>query len=199
MEKVASVSLIDGAWLEAARTGLVSDAKWDLQDFADRLLPNYHWRFRTYYFDALPFKERNNPTPQQQQKYREKQQVLDDVERLERFTVRRGYCKKSTVRGYLKTGGYQSTMTEVIIIQQKMVDVQLSTELTRIAWSKEALHIGLVAGDGDYIAAVEAARNAGAIVRLFHIRKPQTSVAPELYNAVDERVDLTSIFQEMES
>ncbi len=133
MEKAASVSLIDAAWLEAARSGLVSAAKWDLQDFADTLVPNYHWRFRTYYFDALPFKDRNNPTNQQQQNYREKQQFLDDVERLERFTVRRGYCKKSTVRGYLKAGGFQDTRTEVIIVQQKMVDVLLSTELTRIA------------------------------------------------------------------
>jgi uncharacterized LabA/DUF88 family protein len=30
-----------------------------------------------------------------------------------------------------------------------MVDVLLATEMTRIAWSKEALHIELVAGDGD--------------------------------------------------
>ena len=71
-------------------------------------------------------------------------------------------------------------------------------ELTKIAWSKEALHIGLVGGDGDYVAAVRAARDAGAIVRLFYVKTRETSVAPELFDTVDERVDLTSIFQDME-
>ena len=193
------MSLIDGRWLEVARQSLVSDDKWNLQSFADRLVPKHHWRFRTYYFDALPFKDRNNPTNFQLQKHREKEEQLRAIDRLERFTVRKGYCKQTTVKGYLKGAGYQPSLTEVVTIEQKMVDVLLAVELTRIAWSKEALHIGLVGGDGDYVAAVRAARDAGAIVRLFHIKTLTTAAAPELYDSVDERVDLTSIFGDMQS
>jgi len=198
-DRPRSVSLIDGAWLEKARQGLVSDTRWNLQAFADRLVPKYHWRFRTYYFDALPFKDRNNPTSGQQKKYREKEEELQAIDRLERFTVRRGYCKQTTVAGYLKGGGFQTAMTEVVTIEQKMVDVLLATEMTRIAWSKEALHIGLVAGDGDYVAAVRAAKDAGAIVRLFYLKKSGTAVAPELFDVVDERVDLLPGLQDIEA
>lgn len=185
--------------MEKARQGLVSDAKWDLQSFADRLVPKYHWRFRTYYFDALPYKDRNNPSPNQQAQYRRKEEELQSIDRLERFTVRCGYCKKTTVTGFLKNGGFQTSPTSITAVEQKMVDVLLATEMTRIAWSKEARHIGLVAGDGDYVAAVDAAKGAGAIVRLFYIKTNVTSVAPELFDVVDERVDLTGIFQDMES
>jgi len=199
VDRPRSVSLIDGGWLGKAREGFVSDAKWDLQSFADRLVPKYHWRFRTYYFDALPFKDRNKPTTNQQMQYRKKEEDLKSIDRLERFTVRCGYCKKTSVSGFIKNAGYQNAPTEITTVEQKMVDVLLATEMTRIAWSKEALHIGLVAGDGDYVAAVEAAKGAGAIVRLFYIKTVATSVAPELFDMVDERVDLTSIFQDMES
>ena len=198
MDRPRSVSLIDGGWAEKAREEQVSDSRWNLQDFADRLVPKHHWRFRTYYFDALPFKDRNTPSPHQQKKYREKEQHLQSIDRLERFTVRKGYCKQTTVAGYLKGGGYQAAMTEVVTIEQKMVDVLLAVEMTRIAWSKEALHIGLVGGDSDYVAAVRAARDAGAIVRLFHAKTRGTAVAPELFDVVDERVDLSPIFADME-
>lgn len=199
MDRPRSVSLIDGGWLAKARQGFVSDPRWDLQSFADCLVPKHHWRFRTYYFDALPYKDRNNASPFQQQKYREKEEELQRIDRLERFTVRKGYCKQRMVSGYLRDGGYQEKQTEIVTIEQKMVDVLLAVEMTRIAWSKEALHIGLVGGDGDYVAAVEAARNAGAIVRLFYVKTRETSVAPQLFDVVDERVDLTGVFQDMEA
>lgn len=198
-DRPRSVSLIDGGWVDKARRSLVSDGRWDLQSFADRLVPKHHWRFRTYYFDALPFKDRYNPTEGQQKQYYNKDEELKSIDRLERFTVRCGYCKKTRVSGYLKDGGYQATPTEITTVEQKMVDVLLATEMTRIAWSKEALHIGLVAGDGDYVAAVGAAKGAGAIVRLFYVKTRATSVAPELFDIVDERVDLTSVFQDMEA
>jgi uncharacterized LabA/DUF88 family protein len=199
MDRPRSVSLIDGGWLEKVRAGQVSNGKWDLQSFADRLVPKYHWRFRTYYFDALPYKDRNKPTDKQQIDYRLKDDSLRGIDRLERFTVRKGYCKKTTVSGYLPDAGFQSSMTTITTIEQKMVDVLLATEMTRIAWSREAQHIGLVGGDGDYVAAVEAAKGAGAIVRLFYVKTKSSSVASELFDLVDERVDLTTIFQDMES
>jgi uncharacterized LabA/DUF88 family protein len=193
-----SASLIDGNWLEKARLGKVSDPRWDLEDFSERLVPKHHWRFRTYYFDALPYLDRRNPTAYYKQLYQDKEEKLNEIDRLERFTVRRGYCKLSTKEGY-PLNNPQSPKIKIKTVEQKMVDVLLATEMTRIAWSKEAFHIELVAGDGDYVAAVEAAKDAGAIVRLFYIRTQYTSIAPKLYDMVDERIDLTKIFQDMEA
>lgn len=191
-----SVSLIDGGWLEHARRGLVPPERWSLQNFAERIVPDHHWRFRTYYFDALPFKSRNNPSMSEIDDHERKDQELKAVGRLERFTVRRGYCAQRTVFGKSFVGGRWEN-SRMTTIEQKMVDVLLATELTRIAWSKEAEHISLVGGDGDYVAAVEAAKDAGSIVRLYFIRTPRTSVASTLFDVADERVDLRTIFAEM--
>jgi uncharacterized LabA/DUF88 family protein len=198
-DRPRSVSLIDGAWLEIARRGQVSDPKWSLLDFATAITPRYHWRFRTYYFDALPYKERNAPSPSHVARYDQKSAQLQKIERLERFTVRRGYCTQQPVSGYLQGGGTQSTMTTVVTIQQKMVDVLLAVEMTRIAWSKEALHISLVGGDGDYVAAVRAAKEAGAIVRLYSVKTQSASVADALFDVLDERLDLQPVFKSMEN
>jgi uncharacterized LabA/DUF88 family protein len=198
-DRPRSVGLIDGAWLEVARKGQVSDTKWSLFDFANLITPRYHWRFRTYYFDAMPYKDRNTPTTSHILRYDQKAAELQRIERLERFTVRRGYCTQQGVSGFLPGGAYQPAMTTVITIQQKMVDVLLAVEMTRIAWSKEALHISLVGGDGDYVAAVRAAKEAGAIVRLYSARTVHASFAEALYDVVDERVELQPVFKAMEN
>ncbi len=104
MDKSRSISLIDGGWLEKARRGIVSDAKWDLQSFANRLVPRYHWRFRTYYFDALPFKDRNSPSNSQQEKYRKKEEELRAIDRLERFTVRKGTARRQQCLAISRAG-----------------------------------------------------------------------------------------------
>lgn len=160
-------------------------------------MPKHHWRFRTYYFDALPFKPRNNPTQGQVTKYNGKKKIHQDINRLERFTVREGYCRERRVRGFLPGQGFQAAPTEVVTISQKMVDVLLSVELTRIAWSKEALHISVVAGDGDYVAAVRAAKDAGAVVRLFYLNHGSSRTAETLFDIADERVDMAPIFTAM--
>lgn len=166
--------------------------------FANKIVPNYHWRFRTYYFDAYPFKDRNNPTPRQKERWEERDELFNKIEGLERFSVRRGYCRKRDKKGYpVDTARHGNSLIKVKTIEQKMVDVQLSTEMTRIAWSQEARHIGLVGGDADFVAAVEAAKNAGAIVRLFCVQTETTKPSDKLMRAVDERVDLEPIFEKI--
>ena len=190
-ERPRSVGLIDAQYLRAAKFKVIGDKALDLLDFSERIVPRYHWRFRTYYFDAPPYRPRNNPTADQSKKFDEKEAELKAISRLDRFIVRKGYCKITNRKGRaLDHGG---ALGNVSIIEQKMVDVLLATEMTRIAWSKEALHISLVAGDSDYVAAVQAARTAGAIVRLYYFRGGDTSFGDRLFDEVDERVDLGEV------
>lgn len=195
-ERPRSVSLIDAQYLNAAAAqALPAGTTLNLEDFAGRITPTYHWRFRTYYFDALPYKPVNGPTPAQAATYATKQAELKLVTRLDRFTVREGYCARSKKYGrpVARAGGSE----QFECTEQKMVDVLLATELTRIAWSKEAQHISLVAGDADYVPAVQAAKNAGALVRLYYYRGGTTSYGERLFDEADERFDLARILDDI--
>jgi len=74
-----------------------------------------------------------------------------------------------------------------VIFKQKMVDVLLSVDLVRLSWSKQIQAAILVAGDSDYVPAVEAARDAGVLVILYY-KKP---VHNELLEVVDEHYEIT--------
>ncbi len=194
-DRPRSVSLIDAQYLEAARDKVLGSVPLDLLEFAERIVPRYHWRFRTYYFDAPPFKDRNSPTSEQTQRFEAKRAELKATARLDRFSVREGYCQFT--RKLATPLSHTGPRENVGIVEQKMVDVLLATEMTRIAWSKEAQHISLVAGDSDYVAAVQAAKNAGALVRLYYFREGKTSYGDRLYDEVDERFNLRDILQAM--
>lgn len=45
------------------------------------------------------------------------------------------------------------------------------------------------------MAAVQAARNAGALVRLYYFKEGDTSYGERLYDAVDERFDLVEVLK----
>ncbi|MFZ0892282.1 MAG: NYN domain-containing protein [Thermoplasmata archaeon] len=194
-DRPRSVSLIDAQYLRAARDRVFGNASLDLLQFAERIVPRFHWRFRTYYFDAPPYKDRNNPTEDQIRKFDDKRAELKTIARLDRFSVREGYCQFTTKKA--KPLGHPGPLESVGIIEQKMVDVLLATEMTRIAWSKEAQHITLVAGDSDYVAAVQAAKNAGALVRLYYFKEGDTSYGDRLFDEVDERFNLADILSAM--
>lgn len=194
-DRPRSVSLIDAQYLRAARAKILGEARFDLLEFAERIVPRFHWRFRTYYFDAPPYKDRNNPTDDQSRKFEEKRVELKTISRLDRFSVREGYCQFTKKKA--KPLDHAGPIETVGIIEQKMVDVLLATEMTRIAWSKEAQHITLVAGDSDYVAAIQAAKNAGALVRLYYFREGDTSYGDRLFDEVDERFNLSDVLTAM--
>ncbi len=178
--------VIDGAFLVKAYNHLGKDVThfvpW-LDRFCDEITPKHHWRFRTYYIDALPYKRYNNPSSKEKRNYAEKENFFRKINRLERYSVREGYCKLETHTD-IEDGVRRRKIT------QKMVDVLFSTEVTRIAWSGEAKHITIIAGDGDYVPAVIAAQNAGVIMRLYYGNRGSTKTAQKLMDIVDERFDL---------
>lgn len=194
-ERPRSVALIDARYLLAARQKAVGEGPFDLLDFAERIVPRFHWRFRTYYFDAPPYLPKSGASEDQRKRHADAEEDLKKVARLDRFCVRKGYCQwtKRKASPIDHPGGIE----RVGIIEQKMVDVLLATDMTRIALSKEALHIELVAGDSDYVPAIQAARNVGALVRLFYYRQGDTSYGDRLFDEVDERVDLADILNAM--
>jgi uncharacterized LabA/DUF88 family protein len=68
-----------------------------------------------------------------------------------------------------------------------MVDVLLSVDLVRLSTGGQISHAALVAGDSDFVPAVQAARNAGVSMWLFHGERYHN----ELWKLADERIRIS--------
>ncbi len=71
---------------------------------------------------------------------------------------------------------------------QKRVDILLTVDLVRMSWGRLIGTAILVTGDGDFVPAVEAAKDAGVLVQLYYSR---SSIHDELLSAVDESFVIT--------
>lgn len=130
------------------------------------------WRYRTYYFDALPYLDDDHPTAEDRERRQKHASFLEALDKLDRFQVVQGRMEKR-----MDAKGQP-------VYNQKRVDVLLAVELTQMAWQRHVDFAVLVTGDSDFVPAVEAARKAGVSVILRHGQK---SAYPhrELIRAVD--------------
>ena len=113
------------------------------------------WRWRTYIYDGLL----RDPKPNDDERYKgsffKKREFLLKMNDLPRFHVRVGKTKVSEENG-LST------------FRQKRVDMMLGVDITRISTSRLADVIILVAGDSDFVPAVQVAKEEGTLVYLWH-------------------------------
>ncbi len=138
----------------------------DLVSLTD-LICNPAFRIRTYFFDG---------------KTRESQSFHDSLQLLDRFEV---YLGEVVTRSF-----FCPSCQETVEIQaQKRVDVALAVELVHLATTKSVDLIVLLAGDRDFIPAIETAKHAGVIIRLVH-GHPKT-VSDTLFKLVDEKMELS--------
>ena len=68
---------------------------------------------------------------------------------------------------------------------QKGVDVLLSVDLVRLAWSGKITKAIIVTGDSDFIPAIKDVKDAGVIVELWHGQN--MGPTKELFQICDER------------
>jgi uncharacterized LabA/DUF88 family protein len=131
--------------------------------------------FRTYYYNCLPY-QANPPTPAEQQRFSTMQSFFNALNRLPRFQVRQG---KLAYRGLDQNGRP--------IFVQKMVDVLLSIDLVQLCLKGRITDIVVLAGDSDFIPALEVAKQEGVTIWLLH----GPSYHEALWNIADERVLIT--------
>lgn len=138
---------------------------------------------RTYYYDCLPFQS-ENPTIEERSALSGTRSFFHALQRIERFTVREG---RLAFRGLDSMGKP--------VLQQKRVDLMLGLDLATLSVKNRITHAVLVAGDSDFLPAVELAKQEGIAVWLFHgprvDNKGDSTFADELWLASDERVELT--------
>ena len=133
---------------------------------------------RAYVYDC-PAYQGKPPTDEEGERYSRQRKFFHALERLPRFTVRLGRLAR---RGPDSQGRYR--------FEQKQVDSMLSVDLATLAAKHVIQEAAIVAGDSDFIPAVEAAKSEGVLIRLFHGQ----SVHSDLWTAADERVQFSQEF-----
>lgn len=134
--------------------------------------------FRTYYYDCLPYQS-SLATDEERRRISDKQKFFSALDRGPRTIVRLGTL---VYRGTDDSGSP--------IFVQKKVDLLIGLDISTLVLKNRVSNIALLTGDSDFIPAVEMARREGIIVRLVH--GPTRSYHQDLWNAVDERLEITA-------
>lgn len=134
---------------------------------------------RTYYYSSLPYRS-DPPTHQESAFYNRQRQFFSALRLLPRFTVKLGRVER---RGRRDDGSP--------IVEQKRVDILLAVDLVKLSADGHIQQAIMIAGDSDFIPAIEAAKSEGVVVNLFH----GANCHRELLEEVDEhfRIDRTLI------
>lgn len=101
---------------------------------------------------------------------------LHRLEQLSRFQIKLGRLQKF----YTETGD--------IDFRQKRMDVLLAVDLAQLSWTRNISTAILVAGDSDFVPAVQTAKDAGVLVKLYY---SNVSVHDELLTASDDKIQIT--------
>lgn len=168
---------IDGGYLDRVLKDELSAAKIDYGLLAGKMTGSNEL-LRTYYYNCLPYQS-NPPTAQERKRFGDKQSFYAKLNKLTRFEVRLG---RLAYRGMDGNGRP--------LFEQKRVDLMLGLNLVLLSVKRQITHAAILAGDSDFIPAIEAAKNEGVLIHLFHGLKPHS----ELWDAADERATFDRSF-----
>jgi uncharacterized LabA/DUF88 family protein len=135
---------------------------------------------RAHYYHCLPYQS-NPPTVEEKERYDKKRRFTDALDYVPRFSVR---------LGELALVGIEATGKK--IFQQKRVDLMLGVDMALLAGKGKITAVALFTGDSDTIPAVQAVKQEGVVVTLWHgSLKGPCSPSRELFKLCDERMELT--------
>ena len=141
---------------------------------------------RTYYYHCLPYQS-SSPTDAEAEQFARKRGFFNALNRLDRFLVREG---RLAFRGSDSQGNP--------VFQQKRTDLLLGLDFALLSAKHQITYAALIAGDSDFIPAIEIAKEEGIVVCLFHgpnaNRRSESTYAQELWSAADERFEMTLDF-----
>ena len=177
MEEEVAI-LIDNGYFKKTITAVFKDSqvRIDYRKVSDKISDILKLkRYRTYFYDAPPFKG-SNPTKEENERYSKFDKFVYSVRKLPSFEVRLGKLVKRD--------------NEFV---QKGVDILLAIDIVKLSLKDRVRHIALIAGDADYVPAVKLARDEGVKIYLFH-NSQNGQYADELYQNSDERTPLDQSF-----
>lgn len=162
---------IDGAYFEYLLKEEFDRVIVDFSTLVTQLIGNREL-LRSYYYDCLPYQSPRNPSQEERERFARRQRFHHALNRIPRFEVR---------LGKLEFRGTQNGRPQ---FQQKRVDILLGVDLVQLAAKHQITDAMIVAGDSDFLPAVEVAKQEGVVVHLYHGSRPHN----ELVDCCDERV-----------
>lgn len=150
---------IDGAYLDFVLREEFSLAKIDYELLIGKLSGRRDL-LRAYYYCCLPYQS-SIPTDEEKRRLAAAQSFHSALARIEQFEVRMG---KLEFRGKDETGKPR--------FEQKRVDILLGVDLVQLAVKGRIADAVLLAGDSDFLPAIEVAKHEGVKVHLVHGTKP---------------------------
>ena len=168
-----SVVLIDGRYLKVVLKKYFNEPKIDFQRLSSCISDDGESRLvRAYYYYCLPYLP-SSPTQEDRERHDATRRFLDRLKMIDRFVV---------VTGKLELRGYNNA--EPVFVQ-KRIDIALAVTLVKLSYSQSIDTFHLIAGDSDFIPAVEAAKEQGKSVILWH--SEDFTYHRDLWQACDER------------
>jgi uncharacterized LabA/DUF88 family protein len=176
---------IDGAYVEKIFKNHLGGAKIDYGKAAQKISSGCDL-LRTYYYNCPPYQS-NPPTQEERQRYSGHEKFVLALARLPRFQVRLG---KLEFRGTRADGSR--------IFAQKRVDILLGVDMVELAATRQITRAVLVAGDSDFLPAIEAVKRQGVMTVLWHgprggQGRPGT-YHNDLWDTCDERFEMDAAF-----
>lgn len=165
---------IDGSYLDIIVKAAIGEKRLNYAKFVKAIRTNKYEHLRTYYYHCRPLSKSQGGGSEEIRKKMDK--FFASLEKLDKFEVKFGKLQKF--------GGK---------LKQKGVDVQLSVDLVRLSCGRHIQKAILIAGDQDFKPAVQAAKDAGVLVKLAY--SPQ-SISDELLKTCDESKKLEQSFLE---
>ncbi|MCY2953169.1 MAG: NYN domain-containing protein [Planctomycetota bacterium] len=167
-------NFIDGAYLQFMLRDEFNSARIDSGQLA-KTMAGGREILRTYYYNCLPYQS-NPPSPDERTRFSRAQQFNDALQRIPRFEVRLGRLE---FRGKKDNGDP--------IFEQKRVDILLGVDLALLAAKHQITDAAVLAGDSDFLPAIQAAKTEGVVLHLFHGQQPHK----DLVQMCDERTKFT--------
>jgi uncharacterized LabA/DUF88 family protein len=130
--------------------------------------------WRVFYYYAMPWVS-DPPLPAEHAVFQGKERFMAFLGRLKGWELRQGVVER-------RTSGKD------VWFVQKRIDVMLAVDLVRLAWKGEIQQAVILAGDSDFVPAVEDARAAGVRVT---IRYAPGTAHEDLVRACDQARSLS--------
>ncbi len=163
---------IDGGYLDALLKYEFAEVRIDYQALVAEIVGD-HELLRTYYYHCPPY-ESDPITPEERERKSKKDIFFNYLRRLDRFEVRLGKLH----RYYDENGNPE--------YKQKRVDTFLAIDLVLLATKRRIEEAVLIAGDSDFLPAVETARNEGVGIHLYHCERYHN----DLWDLCDKRTQI---------
>ncbi len=179
--------LIDGGYLDFLQRSFGSP-RVDYGRMADAIAGRLNLTLlRCVYFNCLPYLP-SAPSAEELDSFRKRQGFYERLQKLPRFEVKLG---RLAFRGVDEHTGKP-------VLEQKQVDVLLTTEMVYAAARRSVDAIILLSGDGDFLPALEAVKREGLTFALVHGSRSgtQLTVQESLWLASDLRLELDMSFLE---